>query len=155
MFKRRKKNPIVSLLIGGVIGGAAALFMAPASGRETRNSIGSGVNRMLYRANDQKNNMIRSAQRISNDILVKSAEIYNKSLGAAEGTFTASADSIELEIRSFKNAVNAAYDAYKKTKSGIITGETGLENEIIINQMHSDFEDETLPKQEGMGRRQE
>jgi gas vesicle protein len=79
MFKRRKKNPIVSLLLGGVIGGAAALVMAPTSGKETRNSIGSGVNKILYKANDQKNSLIRNAQRISNDIMDKSAEIYKKS----------------------------------------------------------------------------
>jgi gas vesicle protein len=84
MFKRRKKNPIVSLLLGGVIGGAAALVMAPTSGKKTRSSIGSGVNKILYRANDQKNSLIRNAQKISSDILDKSAEIYQKSRTAGK-----------------------------------------------------------------------
>jgi gas vesicle protein len=79
MFKGRKKNPIVSLLLGSVIGGAAALVMAPASGKKTRNSIGSGVNKLLDKANDQKNSLIRNAQRISGDILDKPAELYRKS----------------------------------------------------------------------------
>jgi gas vesicle protein len=157
MARRKKKNPYISMLIGGVIGGAAALIMAPASGRETRNSISTGANRILYRANEQKNMIIRDSRRFADDILRKAEGVYNRSVGYAEGTFSSSADAIDLQIRSFKNAVDAAIDAYRNTSSARPSRRkrTGLEDEVVVNEMFTDFEDETLPKQEGMGRRQE
>jgi gas vesicle protein len=157
MFRRkRRKNPIAALLVGGVIGGATALFMAPASGRETRNNLSNSVNRILYKANDQKKMIIRDAQKFARDIIYKAESVYNNSISFAGGQYTNSADAIELQIRSFKNAIDAAIDAYKHTRiRNRISDKTGLESEVIVNEMHTDFEDETLPKQEGMGRRQE
>jgi gas vesicle protein len=155
MGRRRKNNPLVSLLIGGVIGGTAALVMAPASGRETRSSIGNGVNKVLFKANEQKNFLIRNAQKFANELMRRSTDIYNKSVGFAEGSYSNSADSIELEIRSFKNALNAAVEAYRNTKTGNKNNRPEFGDQVIVNEMFTDFEDETLPKQEGMGRRQE
>jgi gas vesicle protein len=153
MARKKKNNPILPLLVGGVIGGAAALVMAPASGKETRENIVSGTNRLLYKANDQKNNLIRETQKFADSILRKAESIYNKSAAFAGGTYTYSADSIELQIRSFKNAIDAAVEAYKNTRT--VKRESQFANEVIVNEMFTDFEDETLPKNEGMGRRQE
>jgi gas vesicle protein len=161
MFRRRRrKNPIAALLIGGVIGGATALFMAPASGRETRTILNTNINRILYRANDQKKMIIREAQKLARQVVGGAESIYNNSVSFAEGQYSNTADAIELQIRGFRNAIDAAIDAYKKTGSEMNIGrntgrKTSLSSEVIVNEMISDFEDESLPKQEGMGRRQD
>jgi gas vesicle protein len=154
MARYRRKNSVFSFLIGGIIGGAAALVMAPASGTETRTNISNGVNSLLQKANVQKNNIIREAQTVAKQMVVKAEDIYKTSSDFAAGKYSISAEAIQLEIESIKKAINAAVDTYTATKAQAVISNP-LANEVIVNEMHSDFEDESLPKQEGMGRRVE
>jgi len=69
----------------------------------------------------------------------------------AEGRYKISTERIEKEIASLRTALNAAIDAYKHSSL----------NKAEINfhkndgKDYSTFEDESLPKREGMGRRRD
>jgi gas vesicle protein len=150
-MSRKENNPFIPLLIGGVIGSAAALLMSPASGRENRTFLNNSINRILYRANERKNILIRDARQIAKNAVIKAEDIYNKSLSFAEGKYSTSAESMELEIRSLRNAITAAAEAYKRNTT--VGERRKLSKDVLVNENFTEFEDETLPKQEGMGRR--
>jgi gas vesicle protein len=136
MFKRKKKNPIISLLLGGVIGSAAALVMAPTSGKKTRNSIGSGVNKILYKANDQKNSLIRNAQKISSDILDKSAEIYKKNMTAGKRSIKTT-DGINKTTNGIKPLKKRTREElYKIAKKKNIEGRSSMSKDELLKALN-------------------
>jgi gas vesicle protein len=149
---RNQRNQFMSFLVGGVIGSAAAIIFAPASGRETRNNISEGTNRFLIKANDQKNNLIREAQKVAGDVVGQAKNIYKDSIEFAAGRYNSSAHMIELEIQGIRRALKAAVAAYKNKSNG--GNPNPLANEVVVNEMFTDFENEKLPKSEGMGRRE-
>lgn len=149
MTNPRTTNPFISFLIGGVLGTAAALLFAPASGRESRNSISRKVDSILSGANEKKNSMIRRAQKFSDKIISSAENTYKRSAKLAEGRMNASGNPIFSEIIRLRDALSAAIDEYNKKDEP----ENEIKSEKPENEKYIIWEDETLPKQEGMKRR--
>ncbi len=151
MTNLRSGNPFIPFLLGGVIGSTAALLFTPASGRENRDSLAGNVNRLLYRADEKRRLLIKRANKFSDNLISAAESIYNKSSALAAGKLNASNDSILLEIKSFRNAINAAIDTFNKKHQ--IPADQKKAEKKDGDEKFKIFEDETLPKHEGMKRR--
>ena len=138
-----------SFLIGGIIGGIAALLFTPKTGKNLRNDIKNKFDEYLNDIKKRSERLIKSARESSGSYVNKAEEILNLSRKFAEGKYKDSVDVIEKEISSLRTALNAAVDTYRHqnlNKEKITIDKNNGRN-------YSAFEDETLPKHEGMGRR--
>lgn len=143
-----KSLSLTSLLLGGIIGGIAALLFTPKTGKSFRNDIKNKFDDYLNDIKKKSDKLIKNAKESSGSYVNKAEEILNLSRKFAEGKYKDSVDVIEKEIFSLRTALNAAVDTYRHQNQ---------KDEISIDKNngknYSAFEDETLPKREGMGRR--
>lgn len=151
MTNLRSGNFFIPFLIGGVLGSTAALLFTPASGRENRDLITGNINLLLSRADEKKRLLIKRAQKFSDNLVSAAEGIYNKSTRQAAGKFTSSNDSILLEIKSFRNAINAAINTFKKKQENTLN--KNRPEKTTEEEKYGVFEYEALPKHEGMKRR--
>lgn len=137
-----------SFLIGGIIGGIAALLFVPKTGKSFRNEIKNKFDEYLNDIKKRSGKLIKNAKESAGSYVNKGEEILNLSRKFAEGKYKDSADVIEKEVSRLRTALNAAIDTYRHQNQ---------KDEISIDKNngknYSAFEDETLPKHEGMGRR--
>ncbi|HEV8475097.1 MAG TPA: YtxH domain-containing protein [Methylomirabilota bacterium] len=81
--------------LGGVVGAAAALLLAPKTGRETRDLLLERSNEVARRAQAMAND----AQGRAGDWLDKSRELFEEQTQRLMGAFEAGKDAMREEIR--------------------------------------------------------
>jgi hypothetical protein len=112
----------------------------------TRKDLKSDFTYIQRKAEEIKKQLINKAKSISTDLTERSRKFIESSKSFAEGKYSGTIGSLEKEYHSIRYALNTALDNYRTT-SKIITAPRNNDD------LHIDFEDETLPKFVGMGRR--
>lgn len=143
-----KSLSFTSLILGGIIGGFTALLFTPKTGKSFRNDIKNKFDEYINDVKKRSDKLIKNAKNSAGNYANRAEEILNLSRNFAGGKYKDSVDLIEKEISSLRTALNAAVDTYRNQNH---------KDEIIIDKNngknYSAFDDETLPKHEGMGRR--
>jgi gas vesicle protein len=67
-----------ALLVGAAVGAGLALLYAPRSGRETRQQLSSGANRLRDRANDAYSNVSTQARRTAERARDVASDVQSK-----------------------------------------------------------------------------
>lgn len=142
-------NSLTIFLFGGIAGALAAMLYTPRTGADLRRDISARFNEMMTRAREQRDRILDEAKTTSRDLMFRANNTFTKIKSYAEGRYTGSAEQLELEIKSLKNAINKAVDTYKNY------GKETRTTDDMIKEIFAEYEDESLPKQEGMGRRME
>ncbi len=143
----RKKLSLSAILISGAVGGALALLFAPKTGKELRKDVKNGIDEYSHKTAILKNKVISDAKNKSDGILKRAENILTKARSYTSGTYQNSLSKIEREINGLKSALNASINSYKgKPNNGYSTAPSE-------NRDFTQYENETLPKNLGMGRR--
>ena len=94
------KDFIIGSLIGGIVGAATALFLAPKSGKEMRNNLGQQASMMKERTG-----------KITNDALEKGSEfasVAKDRTSSLSQVVTGQSSQIMDKVRSITNSSNSA-----------------------------------------------
>lgn len=113
----------------------------------TRKDLKGDLTNLQKKAEEIKNQLISKAKNISTELTERSQRFIESSKKFAEGKYAGTIESLEKEYYSIKHAINTAIDNYKRS-SGKITSSQSEEDDLFI-----DFDEETLPKFAGMGRK--
>jgi len=143
---------IEGFLIGGIVGGLAALLLAPQSGVETRHDI----NKYMRFARIKRKKLVKDARYQSNELIKRAEEILNKSKSYASGKYAGTIEGFEKEMESLRAGLNKAVETYKNFPSDKTTD--NMLEEIFIDFDESSGknpDEDRFPKHEGMGRRKE
>ncbi len=138
---------LTAFLVGGIIGSAATFLFTPFSGEELRNNIKNEIDSYIRNAKKRGEALVKDAKAASDDLVIKAEQLLALTQKYADGTYTGSIDKVEKEIKSIKAAFDAAFHQYKKDIRETVP------TEQIVEDIFSNYEDELLPKQEGMRRR--
>jgi gas vesicle protein len=113
----RRSGSASAFLWGGLIGAAAAMLLAPRSGRETRNEIRAGALRLRDRAEDA----VRAAGDTLNETLGEVKGEVNERFDAAREAFDAgrkaareTRDDVEVRVREVRAGVRGGVDAARR-----------------------------------------
>jgi gas vesicle protein len=129
-------------IIGGAIGSILTFLFTPKTGEELRNDIGTGAKDYLDKARVD-------GKKILDDIVNYANQLRALTAKYAESLYSGPTDRIETEIKSLRNALNASIDVYRTKGKAIHSPK----NDKLVNNISSEFENEALPKIEGMKRR--
>jgi len=135
-----KKFGWIEFLTGFAAGSVVSILF-------TRKDLKNDFTNLQKKAEEIKNQLFSKAKNISSDLTEKSQRFIESSKKFAEGKYAGTIESLEKEYYSIKHAINTAIDNYRRN-SKIITAAQSEEDDLFI-----DFDDETLPKFVGMGRR--
>ncbi|RPI74413.1 MAG: hypothetical protein EHM47_03650 [Ignavibacteriales bacterium] len=135
-----KKFGWVEFLAGFAAGSLVSIILS-------RKDIKSDIINIQRRAEEIKTQLIGKAKSISLDLTERSQKFIESCKKFMEGKYAGTIDSLEKEYHSIKYAINSAIDNYRKN-SKFITSSGNNGDDLYI-----DFDDETLPKFAGMGRR--
>jgi predicted nucleic acid-binding Zn-ribbon protein len=113
----------------------------------TRKDLKGDLTNLQRKAEEIKNRLISKAKSISTDLTERSQRFIESSKKFAEGKYAGTIESLEKEYFSIKHAINTAIDNYKRSSRKITSSQSEGDDLFI------DFDDETLPKFVGMGRR--
>jgi gas vesicle protein len=138
---------VKGFLIGGALGSVVTFLFTPKSGQELRDEIESDAKEYYDKAKVSGKKIAIDSKTILNDIISKAEQLRILMKKYAEEAYTIPAQRIENEIKRLRHALNAAVKAYNLTTNR--TPETDKK----VNEIFSEFEDESIPKFEGMGRR--
>ena len=141
------KFSVIGFLIGAAAGSVIALFYAPKRGKELRSDIKNETSQLLKKAAKRRDEIISKAKSVANTLNEKGEQLIATTKKFAEGKFPGTVETIEKEISNLKYAISTAIATYRK---GVSVGKP-VEEEV--DDLFIDFEYETLPKFEGMGRR--
>ncbi len=135
-----KKFGWIEFLTGFAAGSVVSILF-------TRKDLKGDLTNLQRKAEEIKNQLFTKAKSISMDLTERSQRFIESLKKFAEGKYAGTIESLEKEYYSIKYAINTATDNYRRS-SGKITSAQSEEDDLFI-----DFEDETLPKFVGMGRR--
>ena len=148
----KKENPGIFkiFMLGGIVGSALTFLLTPRSGYELRKQAGRDIDSYLKKAKEKEQDIIRKAKAAADEMLLKAEQLKALVDKYAGGKYSDPAEVIEKEIKSLKAAVEAAVKAYRNNdgKEGGVTA-----TDEIVGDIFSEYEDESLPKHEGMKRR--
>ena len=114
----------------------------------SRKDLKGDVANIHRKAEEIKNKLTERAKNISSDIIEKSHGFIESAKKFAEGRYSGTIESLEKEYNSIRYAINTAVDNYRRNSEKILSQNNGE-----IDDLYIDFDDETLPKFVGMGRR--
>jgi predicted nucleic acid-binding Zn-ribbon protein len=135
-----KKFGWIEFLTGFAAGSVVSILF-------TRKELKNDFAKLQRKAEEIKNQLINKAKSISSDLTERSQRFIESSKKFADGKYAGTIESLGKEYYSIKYAINTAIDNYSRS-SRKITAAQSEEDDLFIN-----FEDETLPKFVGMGRR--
>lgn len=149
MRKRQKmiNYGITGFLIGGTIGSVLTFLFTPKTGRELREDINTGFNDYKDKAIDGSKKIYNGAVSYFNEVIKKADQLRSLTGKYLAGAYSVPKERIEIEIASLKRALRAAINAYNQSP------ERTEHRDTMVRDIASEFEDETLPKYEGMGHR--
>ena len=136
-----------AFLIGGILGSVFTFLYTPYKGKELRDNIRSEFDKFIKRAQKKEEDLVKKAKITADDLVLKAEQIFALAQKYAGGVFDGNIEKFEKEIKSLRAAFDAAFNEYKKTMK------EAAPTEKIIADIFSDYENETLPKREGMRRR--
>jgi gas vesicle protein len=134
-------------IIGGAVGSVLTFLFTPKSGKDLRKDLESTSRDYMNKARSEGKKIVSEAKDIYNDILLKAEQLRALTTKYAENAYTVPARRIEHEIKSLRMALNAAISTYNRSNNRTV------ENDKRVKEIYSEFENESLPKFEGMGRR--
>ena len=134
-------------LIGGAVGSVVSFLFTPKSGKELRKDISSGSKDYIDNARTEGKKVVSDVKDIFNEVLNKAEQLRMLTKSYTENAYNIPAKRIENEIKSLRKALEAAISVY--TNKYDRTAETDKK----VNDIYSEFNNKTLPKFEGMGRR--
>ncbi|MGE5681954.1 MAG: YtxH domain-containing protein [Bacillota bacterium] len=151
MFKRRQSREeqiIIGLLVGGAIGSLVSFLFAPVKGKDLRKEIKDDMDQYLKVAKDQSQKIFSETKDMTNGMIERAQNVFDMSKKYATGVIDVPRENVEKEISRLRKAFTAAVDAYKSYEAEVPT-------EQAVSEIFENYNDEGLPKQEGMGRRVE
>lgn len=157
-MKRTKENLIVGVVLGSLAGSIAALIMTPVSGRRIRRDIKRNVKSYTDKAKVQSQRILDETKTVTSGWVDRAQDVFTQAKRYASGKIDVPRDTIEGEISKLRTALNAAIEAYRnyeKETEETAAGETRRSSVEVKDQLTAEYEDETLPKRESMGRRYE
>lgn len=156
-MKRNKGNLITGVIIGSIAGGILAQILTPVSGRRVRREIKKGMNTYVNKAKVQSRKIIDETKSVTSDWVDRAQDVFTQAKKYASGKIDVPVDTVESEITKLRNALAAAIEAYRnfENETGETAGETRRSSVEVKDQLTAEYEDETLPKRESMGRRYE
>lgn len=134
-------------LIGGTVGSLVTMLFAPKTGKELRGDIQTGLTDYTNKAVEGSKKFLSEAGKTFDEVLKKSDQLRSLTANYIAGAYSGPKDRIETEIASLKRALHAAIAAYRSSPD-----RTNPQDKVV-NNIYSEFDDETQPKYEGMGRR--
>jgi len=134
-------------LIGGAVGSVITFLFTPKSGKELRKDIESGIIDYIKKAKTEGNKIVSVTKDLFDDILVKAEQLRSLMRQYAENVYNVPIKMIENEIKSLKIALNAAISVYNNTHDRTV------EHDKKVSEIFSEFDNDKIPKFEGMGRR--
>lgn len=140
-------NYAKGFIAGGLLGSAIALLTAPKKGSELRSDIKQKFGHSLKAASDISKKYVHQAKQFENDLVIRSENIYSLVKDYTEGKYNGNKDKFDEEFRKLSKAFYAAIDTYKHY------GEQRPKTESIVEEIFSEYENESLPKTEGMHKR--
>ena len=143
----RLGSSLKGFLIGGAVGSVLTFLFTPKTGKELRHEIENGAKEYYDKAKVGGKKMAIDAKTILNEIIAKADQLRTLTKKYAEEAYSIPAQRIENEIKSLRNGLEAAIKAYNLTTNR--TPETDKK----VSEIFTEFEDESVPKFEGMGRR--
>lgn len=153
MFKRRQsrgEQVLIGLIVGGAIGSLVSFLFAPVKGKDLRKEIKDDMDDYLKKAKDQSQRIYNETKSLTNSMLDRAQNVLELSRKYASGVVEGPKENVEKEISRLRTAVTAAVDAYKTYQK-----EETPEPLPAASEMVEGYDDDTLPKQEGMGRREQ
>ncbi|OGU72943.1 MAG: hypothetical protein A2V93_05440 [Ignavibacteria bacterium RBG_16_34_14] len=134
-----KKFGWIEFLTGFAAGSVVSILF-------TRKELKNDFANLQKKAEEIKNQLISKAKSISSDLTERSQRFIESSKKFADGKYAGTIESFENEYYSIKYAINTAIDNYRRSSKKITSAQSN--DDLFI-----DFDDETLPKFVGMGRR--
>ncbi len=142
-----KRLNITAFIIGGVLGASTVLAISPKGRKQITKDLRSKSERYLDKVKKSSNNLIRNSKTSAEILLRKAEDIMNTVQQYAVGTINKPVSLIENEITGLKAAISAA-----KTSFSLNPEIHESDVEVNMESLTSEYEDETLPKQLGMGK---
>lgn len=148
MRRKQKMNyGLAGFFIGGTIGTVLTFLFTPKTGKDLRSEINTGFNEYKEKAIDGSKKIYDNAVNYFNDVVREGDQLRALTAKYLAGAYSVPKERIEIEILSLRKALRAAIEAYKQSH------ERTEVNDRMVNDIASEFEDESLPKYEGMGHR--
>ena len=144
----KKEHPFLAgILIGGIAGSVLALLFAPKTGKALRSDIKKEYDKYLKKALETNEKLMTNAKSTADYVTIRAEQLFALCKKYAQGAYEGTIEKLEDEIKSIKAGINAAINTYKNKSNG-----ERMPEEFIVDAF-SDYDDETLLKHEGMGRR--
>ena len=137
-----KKFGWVEFLAGFATGSVISVLVA--TKKET--SVKEDFTDILKKSEEIKNLLLKKAKDIASEVTERSHRFIESAKKYSDGRYAGTIESLENEYYVLKYAINTAVDNYKRKARHISYQESG--DDLFI-----DFEDETVPKFVGMGKR--
>ncbi len=132
-----KKFGWIEFLTGFTAGSVISLIF-------TRKNLRNDFSYLQRKAEEIKNQLLGKAKSISSDLVDRSQRFIESSKKFADGKYSGSIESLEKEYYSLRFAINSAIDNYRRSSRV---------SQPEMDDLFIDFDDETLPKFVGMGKR--
>lgn len=145
MFYRRKGLNITSFIIGSVLGASAVFALSPKSRKQFSRDVKLKSEKYLSKVKKSTNDLVQNSRASAQSLQRKAEEIMNTVQQYAMGKLNKPVSFVESEITGLKAAITAAKTSYSLNPEI-------RESEVEVNSFLNEFEDETLPKQLGMGK---
>ena len=158
-MKRNKGNLIAGVILGSIAGGVLAQILTPVSGRRVRREIKKGMNTYVNKAKVQSRKILNDTKTVTSSWIDRAQDVFTDAKKYASGKIDVPKDTIESEITKLRNALTAAIEAYRsyeeETEGATAGRKTKPSTVEVKDQLAAEYENETLPKHESMGRRME
>ncbi|MEW9500711.1 YtxH domain-containing protein [Jeotgalibacillus marinus] len=128
------KDFIVGAIIGGAIGAATALFLAPKSGSELRNDLNTQAVLLKERSNEWKDQAVTKSSEFATTAKVKSAElssIAKEKSAEFSQSVQAQSNALVEKIKSYKGDLDADSNVEEET-FGSVDSTMGAEAESAV-----------------------
>lgn len=116
----RRSGSVASFLWGALIGAGVALLLAPRSGRETRDEIGRGVQRLKETADEtmrQIREMVVDTMQDVRDEVTDRMETAREAMEAGRRAARETRESLEQRIRESRTAIEVGIEAARRRQA--------------------------------------